>query len=457
MSTTGRLYVLENIPEKGQGLVAASKIPQGTRIISESALFYIPRHSASKESFRSSILAKLAALSDDQRQALFSLHNSYPDLGDELGITKTNALPLGPGTPKGGIFLESSRINHSCKPNAQNIWNEDIKKLTIHALQDIEQGSEITISYLGDHPDSGTRQQALKADFLFDCRCHLCSLPADEREASDARRNEIAKLVASIRDRVSIRCTPLQALHKVQRVLRLLKEEGIADTAVSGAYYDAFRIAVAHKDLARAKVFAERASSARMAIEGHDSTEVRRLKRLVKKPAQHRSHGVTSQWKSATKDVPQDLGDKEFEDWLWRVQKPQALQLADLRNEDSFPSFQNLPWDTELDLGFYASTDGFYYRPRKNWAFLGEIVHITSFIRLRIIVKDRHDHQLLIAFYTDTRGHEIQPSMLKLGYTVAVLYPNQHGFLDLTVGLRHEDQGALKVSNGDELLKSSRC
>jgi len=56
-----------------------------------------------------------------------------------------NVLPLGSGAPEGGLFLQASRINHPCRHNAQNTWSANIKRLTIHALRDIE-GQEIAIA-----------------------------------------------------------------------------------------------------------------------------------------------------------------------------------------------------------------------------------------------------------------------------------------------------------------------
>jgi len=55
---------------------------------------------------------------------------------------------------------------------------------------------------------------------------------------------------------------PLQALHNVRKLLALLDNEGITDASVPRAYYDAFQVAVARGDLARASMFAERAASA---------------------------------------------------------------------------------------------------------------------------------------------------------------------------------------------------
>jgi SET domain-containing protein len=114
-----RLYIIQEIPGKGHGLVAATTITKGTRILSESPLFRVPQGGNSKEQLRDSISKKIAALREEQRQAFLSLRNSFEDEdGPELGRVRTNALPLGSDATTGGIFLDSSCINHSCNPNA---------------------------------------------------------------------------------------------------------------------------------------------------------------------------------------------------------------------------------------------------------------------------------------------------------------------------------------------------
>ncbi|KAJ4269774.1 hypothetical protein NW762_001442 [Fusarium torreyae] len=437
MSDTDVLYVLRDIPGKGRGLVAASRIPKGTRILAESPLFRIPLQAASTESFRASIIKKVDALPEPARQTFFSLHNAHPEAGQVLGTIKTNAFPLGLRTPEGGLFLKASRINHAYKQNAQHNWNENIQKLTIHAIRDIEEGSEITIMYLGERLDYAARQLKLKTDFGFDCTCDLCSLPLTERMISDSRIIEIQKLDKSFGDGSSVLASPLQALHNVQKLVDLFKLEDITDVTLSQAYRNAFQVAVVNKDLARAKVFAERSLSARVIVEGHDTSDVEKLERLIKDPSRHESHGISARWESEINDIPQDLEENDFENWLWRVEQPQDVVITDLRNELDFPCFEDLPPGRVLGID--------PFQPNEHWAFLGEIVHIDALWRVRLTVKDKAGHRLPIAFYTDDRGREIAPSMLRVGYTVAILYPEQHGFLDSSVGIRHEDQKLLKV------------
>ena len=316
-SENDRLYAIKSIHGKGQGWVAASKIRKGTRISAETPAFKVPRF-ASPQNVESIIIKGLKNLGKGQQRAFFALYNAHGSrYSPFLGISKTNVLPLGPKAPEGGLFLEASRINHACNPNSQNTWNDNLNKLTIHSIKDIEEGEEITISYLDASEIYKVRQQSLKTGFGFDCACELCSLPSVLRRESDGRLDEITRLDELIGDGMRITCTPLACLHDAHTLLRLLKEERITDARIARLYYDALQIAIANGDQARAKVFAERAHAARVVLEGEDSPETIRLKGFAERPADHRLYGTAMKWKQAAKKVPQGLGEEQFEDWLW--------------------------------------------------------------------------------------------------------------------------------------------
>jgi hypothetical protein len=314
-----RLYAISYIPGKGQGLIATSKILKGIRILSEPPVFKVPRYAIDTQTVEGIVIKELKSLSKDQQRAFFSLHNTHgSSYSPFLGIAKTNVLPLGSGAPEGGLFLEASRINHSCSPNAQNTWNANLNELTIHAFKGIEEGEEITISYLDGSESYATRQLSLKNSFGFDCACELCLLPPDQRRQTDQRLAEITRLDRLIGDGTGIVLTPLACLHDAHALLRLLEEERVADARIPRLYYDALQIVIANGDQARAKAFAERAYAARVVLEGEDSPETIRLKGLIEKPANHRLYGTSMRWKQALKKIPQGLNEQEFDDWLWR-------------------------------------------------------------------------------------------------------------------------------------------
>ena len=136
-----RQYAVQPILGKGQGLVATSRIRKGTRILSEAPILKVPRDTSDLQAVESVIVEQLKTLCRDQQRAFFALPNAHgKHYSPFLGIARTNVLPLGSRAREGGLFLEASRINHSCTHNAQNTWNAKIGCLTIHALRDIEEG-----------------------------------------------------------------------------------------------------------------------------------------------------------------------------------------------------------------------------------------------------------------------------------------------------------------------------
>jgi hypothetical protein len=318
VASAENLYAIKSIPGRGQGLVATSRIHKGARILSEASIFKVPRDEPNLQVVESVIIKQLKSLDRDQQRAFFALHNAYGKRHSPfLGIARTNVLPLGSEAREGGLFLEASRINHSCRHNAQNTWNANIGCLTVHALRDIEEGQEITITYLSCTTPYAERQRFLQEKFIFDCKCELCSLLPAQREESDLRLSKIRSIDEAIGDLDEIISDPKIGLHLVHGMFRLFEEEGIWDASIPRAYYDAFQIAIANGDEARAKVFAERSYLAKTVIEGEDSPEAIRIKRLAERPAEHWLYGMSMESQQET-NSRQQMDQDELEDWLWR-------------------------------------------------------------------------------------------------------------------------------------------
>ena len=89
------------------------------------------------------------------------------------------------------IFLDCSRLNHSCEPNSNNNWKENLQKMTIYALNDIEKGDEITISY-NQTPNTiyKQRQRKLLNVLKFHCNCKLCKYSVSLRLCDDDIRKK---------------------------------------------------------------------------------------------------------------------------------------------------------------------------------------------------------------------------------------------------------------------------
>ncbi len=84
----------------------------------------------------------------------------------------------------------------------------------------------------------------------------------------------------------------------------LFDKEGIWDANISRAYNDAYKIAIASGDVARAQVFAERAYHAKLVIERDNSPATAQMKRRAEERA-----------RQALKDTNKD----QFENWLWML------------------------------------------------------------------------------------------------------------------------------------------
>lgn len=445
------MYDLQEIPGKGKGLIATQKIPQGTRILSEEPLIRVPENLLDSQTQIASIHQQFDSLSPDLQQAFLSLHNIHSNdtTSRYLGIFQTNGLPFGDAVEEGGIFLNACRINHACDNNAQKSWNANIERHTVHAMRDIEKGEEITIYYLSDLNRRELRQEALRRKFSFECLCRLCSLPPDQSQESDRRLEDILKLDDLIgRDGLEgIRSAPLRRLRYVDQQIQLYNKQGPDDNGLPRAFIDAAQICVANGDLARARVFTKRAVLGWIILNGDDSSNVLKYKALSQDPSKYYCYWLSMRWKTEADDIPQGLDSEEFEDWLWRREKPKRPgQLVDFRNREIFPGFNDLPGENEADPEFYASSDdGFTYLPRRHWLFLAEIVDFASMVRLQIELKDVDGKDVPLFFYTDGRGNELAASKVQKGYTVAILYAQRHAFMYSEPGIRHEDPTNIKV------------
>lgn len=270
------------------------------------------------------------------------MHNLHYDdaTSQYVGIIRTNALPFGNCEREAGIFLNACRINHDCDNNAQKSCNENINRHTVHAKRDTENGEEITIFYPGILHNRETRQEALRSKFRFTCSCRLCSLPPDEIQESDRRLDEILKLDDLIgRGGIKgILSTPLLITRYVDQQVRLYNEQGPHDTGLPRASIDAAQIA-SHGDLARARIFVERAVLEWTVLEGDDSSQLLQYRALIQDPSKHELYGTTMKWKTAVDDIPVGLDSEQLDDWLWRrKKKPRRRQTT-----SRFPQLGDVP------------------------------------------------------------------------------------------------------------------
>jgi len=176
--------------------------------------------------FAGSIGDAFEALSPATQDALMSLSScdQVDNAKTPRGIYETNCYDLG-GETDGGLFLTVSRINHSCRPNANHIWRPDLQKTLIIAARDIVVGEEICTSYgPSECLDTSGRRDYLRDKFSFECQCEMCV------EGNDSGGDDRMAELKSLHEDVSLYEAggqPEIAIQSLDRCLALMGEQGI--------------------------------------------------------------------------------------------------------------------------------------------------------------------------------------------------------------------------------------
>ncbi|KAK6338123.1 hypothetical protein TWF696_001594 [Orbilia brochopaga] len=261
------LYEERQTVDAGIGAFATVAIPAGTRIFCEDSLVMMPEEATHLDLYRA-----VSALSDDKQAVFWNLAASakpgknvawinalraccddetsdsfnavVEDYERAWSIFETNRFTCKASVstvapPTLGVFPAAARLNHSCAPNVFHRYNPLIRRLTVHALRDIEPGEELTTSYIDIcHPTA--RRRALLRHWGFRCKCAACTNPDEE---ADRRRKKLEDLFIRVtnrerkRMRNEARWTAKDYEHSlgiVARTVRLLETEGLVETDTMG-------------------------------------------------------------------------------------------------------------------------------------------------------------------------------------------------------------------------------
>lgn len=86
---------------------------------------------------------------------------------NNFAINDADMFAIGEGT-----FPVAALFNHSCRPNAVVMFEGALA--SIHAIEDIELDTEITISYVDAAHSRNYRQKSLQEKYFFNCTCERC-------------------------------------------------------------------------------------------------------------------------------------------------------------------------------------------------------------------------------------------------------------------------------------------
>jgi hypothetical protein len=169
------------------------------------------------------------ALSPQQQQSFLELHD-HRFTGDEdqsrlLTILRSNAYNT--GDDHVGIFPKIARINHSCKPNSGNFWSKKKSHRIIYAFRDIEEGEEITVSYIPLLKSIQERHARLY-QYGFTCDCSAC-----QSSESSMRRTKISNTIEILEQKVHLQTlkerTIEKMLAKATNLVDMIENEELGD------------------------------------------------------------------------------------------------------------------------------------------------------------------------------------------------------------------------------------
>ena len=140
----------------------------------------------------------------------------------------------------------------------------------------------------------------------------------------------------------------------------------------------------------------------------------------------------------------------------------ESLVHTSLQDRQAFPSFENCPHEDDVPYTYYRQREVGVFHPIRHWCFLGEITHRLVFNRLCLWVKDRRGQEISANFHLNSdrapgfrmftpgmsnfpNHPNIPESLTEEGNTIAILYGQQHDFMDGSIGFRIEEADLVQV------------
>lgn len=176
-----------------------------------------------------------------------------------------------------GCLTEKQRLNHDCRPNAAYFFDHDTLTHYVHAISDINPGTEITITYIDPHMPRRKRVTQLTTSWGFTCSCSLCTLHPELSRASDDRLSQINALSDRLEDWET---APPQIAH----TLISLYEQERLHAPMSAAYRFAALTSCAEGLRWDAIKYARLAVELGMLDDGFGDEDVTAMRKLAERP-----------------------------------------------------------------------------------------------------------------------------------------------------------------------------
>jgi hypothetical protein len=186
-------YTVRSSPNAGLGVFATRSISPGEVIMTSLPAITLVR--GKNDVSPDQVIDAFKRLSAKDQGTFLSLHEGPVQYESKvMRIYKANAFSY---EGFAMVFLEFSRVNHSCMYNAEmtETDNED-EGAKLVAVKKIGKGEEVFISYVGLLEDGSTaaRRMFTEEAYGFTCLCPACELHGDEGWKSDMRRSLYAAM-----------------------------------------------------------------------------------------------------------------------------------------------------------------------------------------------------------------------------------------------------------------------
>jgi hypothetical protein len=276
---TGPIYRVAAVEGRGQGVLAACSISCGELILAEHPVMAF-------NSEEGEPTTQFEELSAEMKEKVMSLHDQSEGPKCLDGVLFTNALPRGASYIRFVLCLEASRFNHSCSPNCDYCWDERTNEVRIYASAEIEEGSELCISYMDVREAQRERCGNLSRRCGFACNCSVCSLDVPTLQESDRRRLRMKAINLELD--ASQKKEPLAGLKLVEELLDLYNEECLQLKSYGKkACYYGYQFALLRGDMDQAKWWIGRAYAYSVYCHGEHHEQTERLFAYLAEPESH--------------------------------------------------------------------------------------------------------------------------------------------------------------------------
>ena len=159
-------FAVKAIDGKGLGALATVPIRRGDRVLQEAPLLCMDTNQTSAlddqtawQALNDVLGKQVASLRSDEAARFWGLGDAFTE-GEKTaaGVFCTNAVSC---EGQAMLFPQTSRINHSCRPNVVHSWQGEDGLMVLHATRAIQPGEELCISYVPGFLSQEQRQAQL--------------------------------------------------------------------------------------------------------------------------------------------------------------------------------------------------------------------------------------------------------------------------------------------------------